>query len=208
MINPDAMLLTPHDLSRTKAFLERHPEMGLAGTRIINLMSELQNTAYLHYPRQQETSANFSHLPGRIASVLGASMIMKRELFEAVQGFDEDYFLYGEETDLCLRIRKYGYQIGYCDEVTVRHIGSGSEKGTPPEEILRKKKMGKLLFYRKHYPMKDVRRIIKNDLHHARWHLFKLSLIRKIIGLTQKQEIRCRRLAIARDLAHDFLKNS
>jgi GT2 family glycosyltransferase len=104
-----------------------------------------------------------------------------------LKGFDEDYFLYAEETDLCLRIRKAGYKIGYCDQVTVKHVGSASERGNPPVEIIRKKKLGKYLFYRKHYPRTAVVKIAKNEMGAARRKLFPLNLKKLVFKLNQSQ---------------------
>lgn len=205
MLNPDAVCITNQDLYHAVQFMDEHTQFGLVGTRIINDNQQLEQTVYNHYPRQKQTTANFSDLPGVIATVLGASMVTRREVFEKVKGFDEDFFLYGEETDLCLRIRQSGYGIGYCESVTVMHVGSASEKGNPREEIMRKKKAGKLLFYRKHYPAADVRKIVQHDLNRARFHLLRLSLIKWLFGLNKKQESKYRHQLIARDLAYDFL---
>lgn len=207
MLNPDAVCLTDHDLSRLTQFMDAELSYGLIGTRIVNNQDQVEQTAYYHYPHQQQTKADFSRLPGELATVLGASMVVRREVFEQVKGFDEDFFLYGEETDLCLRIRKLGYGIGYCESVTVKHVGSASEKGNPPTEILRKKKAGKLLFYRKHYPIADVRAIVRRDLRQARWHILRLSLIKVFCKLNAKQEQKLQRYLVARSLAKDFLND-
>ena len=156
LLNPDAEFTKPHDLYNSIQFMEKNPPYGLIGTQILDSHSNITNSASHHYPRQKQTSANFSHLPGEWATVLGASMLVRRELYQKINGFDEDFFLYAEETDLCLRIRKQGYLIGYLEDVAVKHIGSASERKNPPEEIIRKKKKGKYLFYSKHYPKSDV----------------------------------------------------
>jgi GT2 family glycosyltransferase len=206
MLNPDAVCTTDKDLQRVVQFMDEHTQYGLVGTRIINDNQQLEETVYKHYPHQKQTRVDFSDLPGVIATVLGASMVTKREVFQKVNGFDEDFFLYGEETDLCLRIRQAGYSIGYCESVTVQHVGSASEKGNPREEIMRKKKTGKLLFYRKHYPLADVRKIVQRDLNRARFHLLRLSFIKWLFGLNKKQESKYRHQLIVRDIACDFLK--
>jgi len=205
MLNPDAFCMTNQDLQHAVQFMDNHYQYGLVGTRIVNDKEQLEETAYYHYPRQKQTRADFSHLPGKIATVLGASMIVRRDVFEKVNGFDEDFFLYGEETDLCLRIRQAGYGIGYCESVTVQHVGSASEKGNPREEVIRKKKLGKLLFYRKHYPESDVRNIVRHDLVRARLHLLRLSLIKYLFGWNQKQKNQYKHQVIVRDLASHFL---
>ncbi|VVC76355.1 N-acetylglucosaminyl-diphospho-decaprenol L-rhamnosyltransferase [Aquicella siphonis] len=207
MLNPDAVCTDEMNLFHAARFMDAHPQCGLAGTRIVNDEGQIEHTVFYHYPREKQTRADFSSLPGKIATVLGASMLARREVFEKINGFDESFFLYGEETDLCLRIRKAGHEIGYCENVTVRHVGSASEKGNPREEVIRKKKAGKLLFYQKHYPLQDVASLVKQDLRHARFHLFRLSLLKLCFGLTPRQDGKYRQHKVARDLALHFLKS-
>jgi GT2 family glycosyltransferase len=65
--------------------------------------------------RVKESSLNY---------ISGASMLLPMEALSQSTGFDESYFLYCEEGDLCLRLRRLGYKIRICPEVTVRHKGS------------------------------------------------------------------------------------
>lgn len=55
-----------------------------------------------------------------------AGLAVRKDVFEKVGGFDEDYFIYGEETDLCWRIRLAGYNIIYFPEITIRHFGKST----------------------------------------------------------------------------------
>lgn len=198
LLNPDARLLDDHfDLINAIDYMEQHPEIGLAGTRIVDINRELQNTISDHYPRQKQSTKDFSDLPGKWACVLGASMVIRRDAFEKVNGFDEDYFLYSEETDLCLRLRQAGYQIGYLDDVTVCHIGGASAKKLPSEKVIRLKKSAKYLFYKKHYNPSDVKNIATKDLQQAKWHRLWLSLKKKIFSLSPKEEHKLARHQIA-----------
>ncbi len=176
MLNPDAVCTTDQDIAKLVAFMEANPEVGLVGTRIVNNQGECHQTAWQHYPREDQSKRDFSELPGNIATVLGASMFVKREAFEAVGGFDEDYFLYAEETDLCLRLRRAGYKIAYFDEVTVQHLGGGSEHANPRVAVMRMKKAGKYLFYQKHYAKEAVRAMAQQELRQARLRLTWLRL--------------------------------
>lgn len=208
MLNPDAICLTPLDLYHAVKFMENHAEYGLVGTRIVNSNNAVEHTIFKHYPHEKDISINFAKLPGNIATVLGASMIARREVFSNVGGFDEDFFLYGEETDLCLRIRKHGYAIGSCDSVTVQHIGGASEKGNPRYEVMRKKKAGKLLFYTKHYPKQDVIKLMKRDLRQAKLHLLRLLIMKRLFGLAKKDEIKIQQHQVVVELARQYLQQA
>jgi N-acetylglucosaminyl-diphospho-decaprenol L-rhamnosyltransferase len=58
--------------------------------------------------------------------ILGAALVIRLEAFEAVRGFDEVYFLYQEEIDLCFRLRAAGWEIHYAPVATVHHVGGAS----------------------------------------------------------------------------------
>ena len=63
---------------------------------------------------------------GRVDWVSGASFMVRRQVFESVGMFDEDFFLYFEETDLCRRALSAGFETHYVRQARVQHIGSVS----------------------------------------------------------------------------------
>ncbi|MFU1476982.1 glycosyltransferase family 2 protein [Roseovarius sp. C7] len=58
--------------------------------------------------------------------VAGASVLMRREMLDEIGGFDERFFLYFEETDLCRRARRAGWEVWYLPQSRVVHLGSVS----------------------------------------------------------------------------------
>lgn len=100
--------------------------------------------------------------------VMGAALVIGRDLFEAVNGFDPDYFLYFEEMDLCKRVIQRGLSVDYLPNVKVEHFGSASSK----KNYYFFTKMfykGKLLFLKKH----------SNNLE---FHIYKILLFLHIIN--------------------------
>ena len=73
--------------------------------------------------------------PGDVVAVSGAFMLMRREALAEVGLFDERYFMYGEDIDLCLRMREAGWAVRYWPGTEVVHVGGGSTGSTdaPPE---------------------------------------------------------------------------
>jgi GT2 family glycosyltransferase len=55
---------------------------------------------------------------------IGSFMLVRREAFDAVDGFDERFFLYSEEVDLCLRVRRAGWKVVHSPAVTILHHGN------------------------------------------------------------------------------------
>lgn len=81
--------------------------------------------------------------------VTGAFLLTKADVFKKVGGFDEDYFMYTEEVDLCFRIKKLGKNIWYLPEWQIIHLGGASSHKEFP--ILSEFKSIKL-FYKKNMP--------------------------------------------------------
>lgn len=125
-------------------YLEAHPRVGFAGSAILSEEGEIETTAF----RFPTISSEFEGAArtGPITKLLsrhvvalpvpqescevdwlaGASMMMRRETLDQVGLFDETFFLYFEETDLCRRTHLAGWPIAYVRESRVMHIGSVS----------------------------------------------------------------------------------
>lgn len=58
--------------------------------------------------------------------VTGAALMIRSEVFESIGGFDEAYFMYFEDADLCRRVRKKGWDVLYNPAATIMHYGGGS----------------------------------------------------------------------------------
>jgi GT2 family glycosyltransferase len=82
--------------------------------------------------------------------IIGAFLLCRRTILQEINGFDEEYFLYAEDMDLCYRIRQRGYKVLYTPELAVTHLGnrSGARKWAEQREgeIVR----AEILFLRKH----------------------------------------------------------
>jgi N-acetylglucosaminyl-diphospho-decaprenol L-rhamnosyltransferase len=181
-LNPDAKFTGSGLLEKCIRFMEDRPEVGLAGTRLINPDGTPQESVSLRYPGQKFTGSEMAGLKGNIACVLGASMVARTDLLRRIGGFDEEFALYGEDQDLCLRIRREGYEIGFIDDAVVLHYGGQSERQSVPAEVWKKKTRAEYLFYRKHYLPETIARIRRADLRKARFRLLTLKLTMLFAG--------------------------
>jgi len=68
------------------------------------------------------------HSPMIVGYVCGACLLVKRDLFDLLGGFDEDYFMYSDENDLCWRCWLLGYKVVYVPRSIVYHLGEGGTK--------------------------------------------------------------------------------
>jgi len=172
LLNPDARLVGRDALARLCRALQDHPRWGMAGTLVLSTEGR-DFPPHTTYPGQVRSRNDFSRLPGAIAWVLGASMFVRREVYDALGGFDPDFFLYSEEIEFCLRLRKLGHEIGFVDSVEVRHIGGATEQERDPYDVWMQRMHGLYLFWKKHYLPEDVTRLVRHD---------RFRSIRRIVG--------------------------
>ena len=172
LLNPDARLTAPNALAELCRRMDANPSWGMAGTRVQSSDGISESPPSPEYPAQRHTHRDFSKLPGKIAWISGASIIVRRELYEKLGGFDPGFFLYSEETDFCLRMRELGHEIGYVPNISVEHIGGASEDMRDLSELSARKLKGLLLFRQKHYPVEDCVFLAKRDLQRARLRMY------------------------------------
>jgi N-acetylglucosaminyl-diphospho-decaprenol L-rhamnosyltransferase len=69
--------------------------------------------------------------PDRVDWISGTAMVVRRSAFESVGGFDEAYFMYVEDVDLCWRLARAGWSVAVAADATVRHAVGGSSETAP-----------------------------------------------------------------------------
>lgn len=148
-LNPDTKILSKNDLGSIVTTLIKHPEFGLIGPRLKRPNGQDQLTvrnlptvfrAFCEYILGIKGSYDFYAPKSRelvsVESVVGACMVIKRDLFEKVGKFNEKYFLYFEDLDLCRSILKLDLKIGFLPKVTLEHIIGASGKNEKVSERL------------------------------------------------------------------------
>lgn len=138
IVNPD-IIFAPHALARMVDYLEKHPEVGLVGPKTFGHDGKIQPT-FRRFPslasfflrgffpnsrnrmmRKYLLADLDPNQPHAVDWVVGCCLLVRKEALDAVRGFDERYFMYYEDVDLCYRIRQAGWTIAYCSDALVRH---------------------------------------------------------------------------------------
>ncbi len=170
LLNPDTIVLD-RAIQKTVHFMEQHPEADIVGCKLLNLDGSLQpscrsfpsiancffETLFLYklFPknkvigRYHMTCFSYNKV-AEVDMVAGSFMMIKRAVFQYVGGFDEDFFLYSEETDLCLRAKRQGYNVLFFPHASVIHLG-GQSSVENRAQMFGKIHRGKLQFYKKHF---------------------------------------------------------
>lgn len=108
----------------------------------VSLM-KLAGFSQQYYSELKETSQ------GEVEVLVGAFMLIKRAVYNEVGGFDEDYFMYGEDIDLSYKITQAGYKNHYLGSTTILHYKGES---TQKDEVYFDRFYGAMhIFYRKHF---------------------------------------------------------
>ncbi len=141
ILNPDVIL--PEDsLKNALTYARAHPEMGALGCRFIDGSGKFLPECKRNLPGIRTATAKLFGLDrGYYATQLeekdtreveiltGAFMFLKRELFQELGGFDERFFMFGEDIDLSYRIQCSGYENRYLGDLTIVHFkGESSVK--------------------------------------------------------------------------------
>ncbi len=172
-LNPDTEIQDQLAISKMVDFLAGNQRLGMVGPKIHEPRKNKYVTPRLSYPSSKKLkfNQNFKQLPGKIAWLLGACLLLRHEVYQEISGFDPDYFLYGEDADIGLRLRKHGYEIGYCEAATIIHVAGASEFGADSLDKWLRKKRGVFLFFTKHYDQRDVLKTAKNTIIKSKLYL-------------------------------------
>jgi N-acetylglucosaminyl-diphospho-decaprenol L-rhamnosyltransferase len=153
-LNPDTEV-RPGAVVELARFLEANPRAGIAGSRFEHAdgtpwqvafrfptaLGELEAGANLglvtRWLRGSAVAMDLGTDPVRVDWVSGASVMVRTELLEALDGFDEGYFLYFEETDLFLRAQNAGWECWYVPRSSVMHA-RGQSTGLTLEAVSRR----------------------------------------------------------------------
>jgi GT2 family glycosyltransferase len=128
-LNPDTRLIEPRTVARLLEALDG--DVQAVGPQLVTPDGEIERFDHgeLHgFRARVAQAAGDSHYrprtePVDAAWVSGAACLVARRAFDAVGGFDPAFFLYKEEEDLLLRIRRAGGRVRYLPSVRVRHDG-------------------------------------------------------------------------------------
>lgn len=139
-VNTDVEFLSGA-IMRMVEVLEKNPEVALVGPLLLRRDLTIQKSVFplpfLFYELFKPFFKVWVDLKERlykegrwynVSSIRGACFVVRRESLEEVGGFDEDYFFYLEETDLCYRLMKGGWKIAYVPAAKVIHDGGASVK--------------------------------------------------------------------------------
>ena len=170
LLNPDTKV-EPDTLQIMMGFVKSHPEVGIATSKLVKANGELDWACRRSFP---DPAVAFYRLSGlskifkkskkfaaynlthksvdeetEIDSCCGAFMLISPQCLQTIRGFDEDFYMYGEDIDMCYRAQQAGFKIWYYPKATTIHYkGQSSRKA--PKLALYAFHDAMWIFYKKH----------------------------------------------------------
>jgi GT2 family glycosyltransferase len=168
LLNPDTLVVNDA-IARTVEFADSMTGAGVIGCRVLWPDGEQSRSLY-RFRRLRDVALNL-FVPNRLTKgssllggaryagidldrvqdvevVAGCFMLVRSEILDQVGGMDEDFFMYGEESEWCFRIRKAGWSVLYFPGARIVHLGGQSTKQKKSEMNLAMAR-GQLLFLEK-----------------------------------------------------------
>jgi GT2 family glycosyltransferase len=149
LLNPDT-IVEPSTLQIMVEYLQNNPNVGVAGCKLLNADGSFQLPCRRGFPTPWVSFCKIFGLQSlfphssifarynqtfrdenetyTVDAVSGAFMAIRTELLKEVSGFDPDFFMYGEDLDLCYRIQKKGWDIAYVHSTSTIHFKGESTK--------------------------------------------------------------------------------
>lgn len=170
ILNPDTVVL-PSAVEKLVKFLDDHPKAGvvapllldthkqvypLQGTRKLDPLSGIFSLSFINklFPNNNIAQVywlrDWDKKSERMVDVVpGTAFLIRKKVFDEVHGFDEKFFLYFEETDLCLRVQSLGWQIFIAPQAKlIHHWGRSTPKNAQIEGVFA---ASRFYYFRKHY---------------------------------------------------------
>jgi len=156
ILNPDT-IIEESTIHTFVNYLENNKNIGLVGPKIVNSDGTLQKGCKRSFPTigvalpkllgldkvfQKSKWAgqyNLNYLDmdetHKVDAISGSCMFIKMELFNKIGGFDEQFFMYGEDLDLCYQVFKQGFEVHYLPKTQIIHYQGESVKSAPYDSL-------------------------------------------------------------------------
>ncbi|MBF0575760.1 glycosyltransferase family 2 protein [Dysgonomonas sp. GY617] len=134
-LNPDTLLIN-NAIFILYEYLKKHSEVGICGGNLyrgdmkpavsFHILDFYKRELRILLNKKWKQGFNHSDQPQAVKVIMGADLFISKSLFLKYNGFDEDFFMYFEEVELCDRIRKTGYKIMSVPEAKIIHLEGGA----------------------------------------------------------------------------------
>lgn len=155
-------------LENIYSYMEAHPDVGACGCRVRLENGELDKACKRTFPNVKNSFFRLFHIPTKskddnynltnlpddgvyeIDCLTGAFMFMRKDALDDAGLLDETFFMYGEDIDLCYRIKKSGWKIVYYGKSSITHLKGASSK-KQKNKLIYEFYRAMYVYYKKHH---------------------------------------------------------
>ena len=156
ILNPDT-IIEESTISTFVDYLEKNQNIGMVGPKILNSDGSLQRGSKRSFPTigvalpkilgfdklfpksRRAGRYNLNYLnpdkTHKVDAISGSCMFIRSELFKTIGGFDERYFMFGEDLDLCYQVYQQKYEVHYLPATHIMHFQGESVKSAPYDSL-------------------------------------------------------------------------
>lgn len=175
LINSD-IIVHRDTIDKSLDYIKKYDDVGVVGVKIKLTNNTLEHGCKRGFPTPWASFCYFTKLDrlnpknkkfgayrqtfidedttAKVDAVSGSYMLIDKNLYGELGGFDEDFFMYGEDLDLCYRISKLGKKIVYYADVSATHLKGQSGLSHKNPSIIYHFYNAMRIFYKKHYQKK------------------------------------------------------
>lgn len=171
LLNPDT-IIQDRAIDKMVRFMDEYPDTGVSGCRVLNEDGSLQLACRRSVPTPKvafyrltglsrlfpnsKTMARYNltyldpNAPHEVDAVSGAFLVIRKKVVDAIGMLDENFFIYGEDMDWCIRAKKAGWKVMYYPHAQIVHykgVGCKTNNLKTTYEFYR----AMVLFHRKHF---------------------------------------------------------
>jgi len=168
LLNSDT-IVEDNTLTEALNYIQSHDDVGALGVRVCLEDGKLDKACRRSFPNPTNSFYRLFHIPSHnnsnddynldnlddsgiyeIDCLTGAFILMRSKVMDEIGLLDETFFMYGEDIDLCYRIKKAGYKIVYYGKVKITHLKGASSK-KQKNKLIYEFYRAMYIFYHKHY---------------------------------------------------------
>ncbi len=167
LLNSDTVVWE-NTLENIYDYMQKHDDVGACGCKVRLEDGQLDKACKRTFPNVKNSFFRLFHIPNKskddnynltdlpddgiyeIDCLTGAFMFMRKEALDEIGLLDETFFMYGEDIDLCYRIKKGGWKIVYYGESSITHLKGASSK-KQKNKLIYEFYRAMYIYYKKHH---------------------------------------------------------
>ena len=172
LLNSDT-IVWENTLENIYDYMEKHEDVGACGCRVLLEDGELDKACKRSFPNVKNSFIRLFHVPVKskddnynltdlpddevyeIDCLTGAFMFIRKDALDQVGLLDETFFMYGEDIDLCYRIKQGGWKIIYYGKSKITHLKGASSK-KQKSKLIYEFYRAMYIYYKKHHAFESV----------------------------------------------------